>query len=177
MAVLPIIKVPDPVLSEKTRKISDFGEETHKIIRNLKDTLDVASDPEGAGISANQVGISKSICVVRNFLPIQEGEATQEGDEESIFDELVLINPKIVSLADETDIDWEGCLSVPNVYGKVPRSIKIKFKYKDENGAPKRLVAKGFFARIIQHEIDHLNGILFTQKVVGKTVPGEYFSK
>ena len=159
------------MLSQKTQKVSDFGKKTQKIIRNLKDTLDVASDPEGAGIAANQAGISKSICVVRNFLP------TQEEYDEPIFDELVLINPKIVSLADETDIDWEGCLSVPDVYGKVPRSTKIKFRYQDENGVPKRLAAKGFFARIIQHEIDHLNGILFTQKVIGKTVPGEYFSK
>lgn len=170
MAVIPIVKTPDPILNKKTKKVREFGKSTKKIIKDLKDTLDRASDPEGAGLSANQIGVPKSICVIRNFFP------DPLNPEEDLFEEKVLINPKIISKSKETELEWEGCLSVPDTYGKVSRSTKIKVRYQDEQGETHQETAHDFYARVIQHEIDHLNGILFTSKLEeGKTVTGDYF--
>ncbi len=171
MAVLTIVKTPNPILDKKTDKVTDFGEKTQKVIQDLKDTLESAEDPKGAGLSANQIGFPKSICVVRNFFhdPLDP--------ENELFEEKVLINPKLISENGEGELDWEGCLSVPDTYGKVKRSPKIKIKYQNENGLQKRENLTGFFARVVQHEIDHLNGILFTSKVKGKTVTSDYFDE
>lgn len=168
--VKPIVTVPNTVLDKKTEKIKKFkSAETKQLVKNLRDTLEVASEPEGAGLSANQIGVSKSVCLVRNFFldPLEP--------EKELFVEHVLINPKIVFMSKEEEVGWEGCLSIPNTYGKVPRAHSIKVSYRDETGAHKNLTAEGFFARVIQHEVDHLNGILFTTKVEGKTVPESYF--
>ncbi len=169
MAVVPIVKKPNPILDNKTEKVTDFGKETQDIIKNLKDTVDAAEDPEGAGLSANQIGVPKQICVVRNFIqdPLNP--------EDQFFKETVMINPKITSKSSEKEVDWEGCLSVPDTYGKVSRSIQIKVEYQDEEGKPQKIKAQDFFARVIQHEIDHLDGILFTSKVKGETVDSDYF--
>jgi len=171
MAVVPIIETPNKILDKKTKKVGSFETETQKVIKDLKNTLDKAQDPEGAGLSANQIGISKSICVVRNFFldPLNETE--------ELFDERVLINPKIVSKDSEEEEGWEGCLSIPNTYGKVLRSKNIKIRYQDEAGQKQNLKTGGFFARVIQHEMDHLNGILFTSRVIGDTVTGDFFKE
>ena len=104
------------------------------------------------------------MCVVRNFYPdpAKSGEYTHE--------DYVLINPKIVSTSKETEIDYEGCLSVPNVYGKVARYKKIKVDALDVSGERIKIKAQDFFARTIQHEIDHLEGILFTDRVIGDVI-------
>ncbi len=124
MAVIPIVEAPNKILNEKTKKVRGFEGETLKIIKDLKDTLDKARDPEGAGLSSNQIGVPKSICVVRNFFtdPLDETK--------DLFDERILINPKIVSKDSEEEEGWEGCLSVPNTYGKVLRSKKLKLGIK-----------------------------------------------
>jgi len=170
MATVPIVKAPNKILTEKTKRVRSFKGETLRIIEDLKDTLDTAKDPEGAGLSANQIGAAKSICIVRNFFvdPLDE---TKE-----LFDEKILINPKIVSRDTEKEEGWEGCLSIPDTYGKVLRSKRIKVRYQDEIGQKQSLTAKDFFARVIQHEIDHLNGILFTSKVIGNTVTEDFFN-
>ncbi len=183
MAVLPIVTVPNPFLNKKTQRVTDFGKALEKTIKNMQDTLDAAREPEGAGISANQVGISQSICVVRDFEEAEDGDEIGLLNDDKptinteVFKETVLINPKILSYSRATDIDWEGCLSVPGQYGNVKRPLKIKISYQDEKGKFKKLNATGFFARVIQHEIDHLNGILFTNKVIGKVVPEEFFNR
>lgn len=169
MAIIDIVTIPQPVLKKQTKRVTEFGGRTRRLIRDLKDTLDAASEPEGAGISANQVGVSKSVCVVRDFF------LDPANPENELFKEHVLINPRIISASDEKELGWEGCLSIPGVYGQVQRSIKIKIRYQDEEGHRRQLTAKDFFARVIQHEVDHLNGVLFTEKVVGKTVDEDYF--
>jgi len=183
MAVLPIITVPNPILSKKTEKVKEFGKALEKTIKDMRDTLDAAHEPEGAGLSANQVGISQSICIVRDFKETEEIDEKDltNGDEPKmdteILKEVVLINPKILSSSKEKYMDWEGCLSVPGLYGNVERPLKIRVSYQDERGKSKKLNAKGFFARVIQHEIDHLNGILFTSKVRGNLVSEEFFNE
>jgi len=137
----------------------------------LLDTVRVAKDPEGAGLSATQIGISKRMCVVRNFFedPLNPDEVSS--------DDIVLINPKIIQYSEEKNVDWEGCLSVPDAYGLVERAEKIKITAKDIDGNIIKIKAEGFFARTIQHEVDHLDGILFTSKIEGKTLTQKEFDK
>lgn len=169
MAVKPIITIPNKILENPTEKVGNIDDTTKSIARDLLDTVLKAEDPEGAGLSANQIGINKRMCVVRNFY-----EDPKSGNVDS--EDIVLINPKIISHSNDIETDWEGCLSVPEVYGQVPRFKKVKVKAKDMNGDTIRLTANGYFARVIQHELDHLDGILFTEKVAGKTITESEFN-
>jgi len=171
MAVKKIATIPNPVLNKKTQKVGEINEEIKKIAQDLIDTVKVAEDPEGAGLAATQIGVSKRMCVVRNFFedPMDENKIRS--------DDIVLINPKITHFSTEKDIDWEGCLSVPDKYGKVERALKIKVTAKDINGDLIKIKAEGFFARTIQHEVDHLDGILFTSKIEGETLTQKEFDE
>lgn len=164
MPIRPIVTIPNDILTTETKKVIDINSEIEEVVKDLKDTLLSAKEPEGAGLAATQIGSTKRICVVRKFYP------NPENPEETISKEYVLVNPKIISTSKDTDTRYEGCLSVPDTYGKVERFKKIKVKALDEKGEPVRITATGFFGRTIQHEIDHLDGILFTSKVEGKTL-------
>ena len=164
MAVKTVLITPNPILNKKAQKVGDITDEIKNIANDLLDTVKVAKNPEGAGLAAPQIGVSKRIVVVRNFF---EDPAHPE---EVHSDDIILLNPKIASHSTETDLDWEGCLSVPDCYGMVERFKKIKATAKDLNGDTLKIKADGFFARTIQHEIDHLDGVLFTSKVVGSTI-------
>lgn len=171
MAVRKLITVPNPILIKKTQKIGEITEEIKTLAQDLIDTVKVAQDPEGAGLAATQIGISKRMCVVRNFFedPLNPNEIKA--------DDIILINPKITHFSDEKYLDWEGCLSVPDKYGKVERALKIKVTAKDIEGNLIKIKAEGFFARTIQHEVDHLDGVLFTSKIEGETLSQEEFDK
>jgi peptide deformylase len=175
MSVVPIVIEPNKVLHEKCDKIKEFGPETKELVRNLLDTLNNAKNPEGAGLAAPQIGVLKRACIVRRFTIDPKNPDTEQ------IEHYVLINPKITSASKEKDVDWEGCLSIPNTYGRVKRPSKIKVRAYDVNGEELKITASGFFARVIQHEIDHLDGVLFTTKYVGKLVTenelDEIFSK
>jgi peptide deformylase len=164
MSVVPILTVPHEKLYQKCEKVTKFDGETKKIIQDLRDTLDQARNPEGAGLAAPQIGELKNIIVVRNFVH------NPAHPREPLIEEFVLVNPKMISTSKEILTDWEACLSVPNVYGRVERFKKIKVKALNENGEDIRLTASGFFATVIQHEMDHLEGIIFTSKVIGETL-------
>jgi peptide deformylase len=171
MAVLQIITIPDERLLKVCQKVSHFDEETKQIVQNLKDTLNNAKNPEGAGLAAPQIGILQRIILVRNFLP------NPSNRRKPVIQEFALINPRIISKSKELQLDWEGCLSVPDTYGRVERNYKIKVRAQDENGDEIKINVSGLFAQIIQHEIDHLDGILFTTKVVGETVNEKQLDK
>ncbi|OGC70414.1 peptide deformylase [candidate division WWE3 bacterium RIFOXYC1_FULL_39_7] len=167
MAKASIVTIPNKILTQKTTPVEKLDGEIIVLAQNLVDTLDSASEPEGAGIAANQIGSDKRVCVVRQFF-----EDPHRPDRYT-YEDLILINPKIVSFSKDTDTDWEGCLSIPNVYGKVERYLKIKVKSTTLSGNEISFSAHDFFARVIQHEIDHLDGILFTSRVKGKTINEE----
>ena len=121
-------KIADKRLLQPCEKVTDFGSGTQKVIRNLKDTLQNAKNPEGAGLAAPQIGVLKRITIVRNYV-------FNPADKETpIVQEFVLINPKIISQSKDTIVEYEGCLSVPNSYGKVERNKKVKIKAQDESG-------------------------------------------
>lgn len=171
MAVKPIITIPNKVLRTKTEKVKQIDSEVLALAKDLLDTVRVAKDPEGAGLAATQIGVSKRVCVVRNFFR----DPTNE--EKVLSEDVVLINPKIISTSKETEVDWEGCLSVPDKYGKVQRFSKIKISALGVDGKDIKFKASDYFARTIQHEIDHLDGILFTDKVIGGTIGEEELDK
>ncbi|NCO65232.1 MAG: peptide deformylase [Candidatus Aquicultor secundus] len=151
MAVLPIRKFPDPVLREKTLPVEKIDDELHKLIKNMADTMYAAP---GVGLAANQVGILKSVVVV----DIDEGL-------------MVFLNPEITWYGNETEEGEEGCLSVypQEIQVMIPRSTKIRFKAKNEKGEPVEFEAEGLLARALQHEVDHIHGIL----ILDRTSPEE----
>lgn len=153
-----IIALPDKRLRQKSHKVHIVTDKTREIIETLKK---VALDWENsrpheasAAISAVQVGIMEKIAIIRD-----------DFDDKDSKDFTALINPEIVKFEGKIIDDYEGCLSVPDVYGKVPRHDKIRVKALDINGNEVRFKADGFLARIIQHEIDHTNGITFVDKI------------
>lgn len=163
MSVVPILTVPDKKLENPAKKVREFNDETKGLIQDMLDTLRDAENPEGAGLSAPQIGVLERAIVARRFYQ------DPENPEETLTKEHVFVNPKIISKSKETEIGMEGCLSIPNTYGNVERAKKVKIKALNEHGEPIRKTATGFFGRVIQHEIDHLEGILFTSKVIGDT--------
>lgn len=163
MNKLTILKYPDPILNKKTKAVTDF--EKVKEISNQMWPLLKAAD--GVGLSANQIGISQDFFVI-GFEPT---EKMLENDPElKPIPKHIIINAKLTWHSKETSLDKEGCLSVPNIEVFVPRYQKIHIDYHDENGNRKKMKAKGFLARAIQHEMDHLSGklILDYQKAAKK---------
>lgn len=128
----------------------------------MLETVRTVKNPPAAGLSAVQVGVLKRVFIARDFV------YTKNDQELLSITDTVFINPKIISLGKAEELDWEGCLSIPEYYGMVMRSKKVKVKYTDLDGKEQRLTATDFLARVIQHEMDHLEGVLFTSKVVGK---------
>ncbi|MCH4176571.1 MAG: peptide deformylase [Streptococcaceae bacterium] len=142
------IKVlPNDGLREQTEQIDEISSETLELLDDLYDTM-VSGD--GVGIAAPQIGENVKIALV------------QIDDEDELLE---LINPKII-LATGTDIFVEGCLSIPKIYGTVRRNEKIVVNYLDREGEQCQIIAEDYLARVIQHEIDHLNGILFIDKMI-----------
>ena len=171
MAIKPIITVPDQRLYTKCLRIEKFDSHLKSLVKDLLDTVAGAKEPEGAGLAAPQLGITQKVCVVRKFT------YDEEDTQKVTITDHVLINPEIIKTSKETELDWEACLSVPQQYGKVVRPKKIKITSYDLSGNKKQINAAGFFARVILHEIDHLDGILFTDRVIGKLINEDEFKK
>jgi peptide deformylase len=152
MAILKIAKMGHPLLLQKAKEVSDpTSPEIKKLVNDMFDTLNDLGG-SGVGLAAPQVHVSLQIVIF---------EATNENETSLI----TLINPKIEVLTKETSIDWEGCLSVPGLRGKVSRPNKIKYTGLDMEGNKIETIAEGFNARVVQHECDHLFGVLYPQRM------------
>jgi peptide deformylase len=149
-----IIALPDIHLHQKSKRVAIVTPQVRKIIQQMKDaTVDWEESREhevGVALAAVQIDQPYRIVIIRNDF---------ENKADKTFS--VFINPEIVKLEGETQDDFEGCLSVTDVYGKVPRYTKVRIRALDENGKPIRVKAEGFLARVFQHEIDHTNGTMF----------------
>ncbi|MFW6022490.1 MAG: peptide deformylase [Halanaerobiaceae bacterium] len=147
MAILKIRTIGDPVLRTKAKKVDKISDNTKKLIENMAETM---YDAPGVGLAAPQVGILQQIVVA----DADDGNGL-----------IALINPEIVSASDEKAIMEEGCLSVPGEVGDVIRPERIKVQYINTDGKKVEIDTGGLLARILQHEIDHLNGVLYVDKV------------
>ncbi|MBI1978371.1 MAG: peptide deformylase [Candidatus Omnitrophica bacterium] len=149
MASLKVVTYPNPVLSKKADPVT--GKLTQSNLKLVRDMIDTMYQEDGVGLAAPQIGVSRRIIVV-------SPNATR-GEEK------VYLNPEIIESSSEQAVDTEGCLSLPNVSCEVRRSKRIKFQATDINGNKISQELDGFPARVIQHEVDHLNGILIIDKV------------
>jgi peptide deformylase len=133
-----------PILRQRTEPVPGVDDAVRRLIDDLFETMYAA---KGVGLAANQVGIAQRVAVV------DTGGETP--------DPLVLVNPMIVERGEETETAEEGCLSIPEIFGDVERPVSIVVEATDRAGTPFRLEASGYRARAIQHEVDHLDGVLF----------------
>jgi len=163
MTIRDIATLPDLILRRKARLVTKFDGNLQTLIDDMIETMRAAP---GIGLAAPQVGVSERVIVV---------EYGDEGDETVPKKLYALVNPELKAISQETEVGVEGCLSVPGLLGEVERSLAVTVKGLNRRSQPMRIKAKGWLARIIQHEIDHLNGVVFTNRAtkVWKPAPEE----
>ena len=162
MSKLRIRTDGDPILRNKAEKVVEIDEITKSEIFDILETL---RNLPGYGLAAPQVGISKKIVIIENR-PVIDDEGNEIGENIPL---LILVNPKITKFSQEKCDFEEGCFSVPLYRGNVERPKKIRVKAQNEDGKEISINASGLLARVIQHEIDHLDGILFTDLITDKS--------
>jgi peptide deformylase len=145
-----------PVLRERSRPVENFGTpELRALLQDMKDTM---ASKNGAGLAAPQIGVSQRVVI----FGVQANPRYPDAEEVPFT---VLVNPRITLLDKQVEEGWEGCLSVPGMRGLVPRYTKLRYTGFDGEGNPIDRVAEGFHARVVQHECDHLDGILYPQRM------------
>lgn len=152
MALLSIVTVPEPVLRRKARKVTDFGPDLQKLLDDMVETMRAAP---GVGLAAPQVDVPLRAIVV------EFGDEEDESVPPKLF---MVVNPEITRTSQEKVKGAEGCLSIPGYAGDVERFEAVTVRGQNRHGQPLRLKAEGWLARIFQHETDHLDGVLFTDR-------------
>jgi len=146
MAIHPIITIPDPVLRKEAAPVERVDDDLRRL---MDDMLATMYDAPGVGLAAPQIGILRRVIVM---------DAARDDDAP---DPLVMANPRILALSDEMRTHEEGCLSIPEVTAEVERPAEVRVAFLDREGKPQEVDLEGIWATIVQHEIDHLNGVLF----------------
>lgn len=160
MAAKEILKMGHPLLRRPAATLEPpFGDDIFELVEEMRASLEAAG---GVGLAAPQIGVSKSLVI---FEVPEDRVRMEEGETASGVPSTVLINPKITPLSDETALGWEGCLSVPGLRGLVPRFTHIRYEGLGLDGRPISIEARGFHARVVQHECDHLLGILYPERM------------
>ncbi len=159
MTIREIVTLPDPVLRRKARPVARFDRPLQTLIDDMIETMRVAP---GVGLAAPQLGVPERVIVVEYAEGEEDtGEEQKEIPPKKLY---VVVNPEIKELSEETELGIEGCLSIPDLQGEVERALEVRVKGQTRHGQPIRIKAKGWMARIFQHEIDHLNGVVFTDR-------------
>jgi len=153
MTLRTIVTLPDPVLRRKAHTVTKFDKNLHALLDDMVETM---REAPGVGLAAPQIGLSERIIVIEYY----EKEEDEE-NEEALKKVWAMINPEIVKSSEETLLGVEGCLSLPGLVGEVERHAEVLIRGMNRHGKPMKVKAKGWLARIFQHEIDHLNGVLF----------------
>jgi peptide deformylase len=151
-----VLRMGDPRLWETSRPVQAFDTpDLHDLLRDMRDTMAHLS---GAGLAAPQIGVGLRVVIfgVKSNLRYPDVEEVPD---------TVLINPRILPLSEEMEEGWEGCLSVPGMRGWVPRFRRLQYKGFDEKGTPFERTVEGFHARVVQHECDHLEGVLYPMRI------------
>ncbi len=155
MAILPIVTFDDPVLREKATAVTENTPDVQQFIENMLETM---YNADGIGLAAPQVGVSDRIFVI-------DADPVLDKEEEELYGPMVFINPEIVELSGEKIMMDEGCLSLPELNDKVKRHEFVTIRFLDRNFEEQELQAGGWMSRVIQHENDHLDGILFIDHI------------
>lgn len=179
MGLRTIVTLPDPVLRRRARPVSAFDKHLQTLIDDMIETMRAAP---GVGLAAPQVGISERLIVIEYAEPPEADQSTpgSEATPQQPIPEIkpklyVVANPEIVKASDETVLGVEGCLSIPGLVGEVERHAGVQIKGLNRRGQPMKIKAEGWLARIFQHEIDHINGVVFPDRAtrVWKPEPDE----
>lgn len=152
MAVRPLVQANDPVLRRRAQRVTSFGAALRSLIADMVDTMHAQ---KGVGLAAPQIGVPQQVLV------IQSTENEEDPERGELY---ILCNPKIVRRRGE-EPGVEGCLCLPGFAGEVPRAMTVTVKGQDTEGQPVHIKAEGFLARVFQHEIDHLHGKLYVDRV------------
>lgn len=161
MAIREIVTIPHPVLRKKARKVNEVDADVRTLIDEM---IEAMREAPGVGLAAPQVGVSSRVIVV---------EFGKEEDEDAPKKLYALVNPIIAEMSKEKVLGIEGCLSIPRLVGEVERHQRVVVKALNRFGKPVKLKAEGWLARIFQHEIDHLDGILYTDRATRVWQPSE----
>jgi len=156
MTLRNIVTLPDPVLKRKARAVTKFDKDLQTLLDDMVETM---REAPGVGLAAPQIGLSDRIIVIEYYE--REEDAEKEDAPKKVW---AVINPEIVKTSEEMLLGVEGCLSIPGLVGEVERHAEVQVKGINRHGKPMKVKAKGWLARIFQHEIDHLNGVLFTER-------------
>jgi len=156
MALRKIVTLPEPVLRRKAKPVTKFDKNLQTVIDDMVETM---RDAPGVGLAAPQIGLSERLIVVEYYEKDEDEE-----NEEAPKKVWAVLNPEIVKASEEKVTGVEGCLSIPNLVGEVERHAEIHVKGFNRHGKPMKIKARGWLARIFQHEIDHLNGVLFPDR-------------
>lgn len=157
MAILPVLRLGDPRLLQVASEITEFN--TPQLDALVQDMFDTMTAADGAGLAAPQIGVGLRLAIF-GF------DSNPRYPDSNAVPKTILINPKITALSDEQEAGWEGCLSVPGMRGLVSRFSRIRYTGFDATGKAIDVCADGFHARVVQHECDHLDGILYTQRLM-----------
>lgn len=161
MTVRLVLRMGEPLLLEKAQPVTAFNTpELHALIQDMQDTMNAM---DGAGIAAPQIGVSLQV-VIFGQKELHGRSNPRYPDAEQV-PYTVLINPTLTPVGEEIEDGWEGCLSVPGLRGVVPRYIRLHYTGFDQFGEPMDRLVSGFHARVVQHECDHLNGILYPMRI------------
>jgi peptide deformylase len=161
MAILKVARMGHPVLRARARAVEPSSIRSPAIQRLIDDMFETMREYQGIGLAAPQVHESLRLFVA-GFAP---SESDREDDEHDRVPLMALINPEVTPIGAELVEDWEGCLSIPDIRGRVPRAKQITVRAYDRRGKHVELRASGFTARVIQHETDHLDGVLFFDRM------------
>jgi peptide deformylase len=165
MSILKVARMGHPVLRARAKPLEPADIKSPRIQQLIDDMFETMQEYQGVGLAAPQVHESVRLFVA-GFAPgVDEDDDEDEDEEEERVPLMALINPEIALVGDDSAEDWEGCLSIPDIRGRVTRAREIKVKAYDRRGRRIEITARGFTARVIQHETDHLDGVLFFDRM------------
>jgi peptide deformylase len=165
MTLHKIVTLPEAVLRRKARAVTQFDKNLHTLIDDMVETM---REAPGVGLAAPQIGLSERIIVIEYYE--REEDEEKEDAPKKVW---AVLNPEIIKSSEEKIMGVEGCLSIPGLVGEVERHAAVQVKGLNRHGKPMKIKAEGWLARIFQHEIDHLNGVLFTDRATRVWKPQE----
>lgn len=160
MSILKVARMGHPVLRQKCRRLDPSEIRSPKIQKLIDDMFETMGEYQGIGLAGPQVHEG-----VRLFVAGYDRDEEEDDDDQHHFPRMAIVNPEITVVDPTVVEDWEGCLSIPDIRGKVPRARAISVRAHDRNGKRIEIEARGYIARVIQHETDHLDGVLFFDRM------------